>query len=80
MKNRVRQGAVLSPSLFSLYLNSLLLQLEKSGYGCHVGNFFYGALAYADDIAFDGAGGGRVISNWNNKSENKIAPEISNIH
>ena len=51
VKNGVRQGAVLSPTLFDLYLNSLLLQLERAGFGCHVGIFFYGALAYADDIA-----------------------------
>ena len=48
--NGVRQGAVLSPSLFSLYIDSLLLQLEKSGYGCHINNYFYGCSAYADDI------------------------------
>ena len=51
VKNGVRQGAVLSPTLFSLYMNSLLLQLKESGIGCHVGNHYYGALAYADDIA-----------------------------
>ena len=51
VKNGVRQGAVLSPTLFSLYINSLLIQLKSSGFGCHIGNHFYGALAYADDIA-----------------------------
>ena len=51
VKNGVRQGAVISPTLFSLYLNSLLLQLESSGYGCHIGNHYYGSLAYAYDIA-----------------------------
>ena len=51
VKNGVRQGAVISPTLFSLYLNGLLLQLEDSGYGCHIGNHYYGSLAYADDIA-----------------------------
>ena len=46
----MRQGAVLSPSLFSLYIDSLLIQPEKSGYGCHINNYFYGCSAYADDI------------------------------
>ena len=48
--NGVRQGAVLSPSLFSLYINKLLISLESSGFGCNIGNYFYGASAYADDI------------------------------
>ena len=48
--NGVRQGAVLSPSLFSLYIDKLLVSLEQSGWGCHVSNHFYGATAYADDI------------------------------
>ena len=48
--NGVRQGAVLSPSLLSLYIDKLLLDLKSSGLGCNVGNLFYGASAYADDI------------------------------
>ena len=50
VKNGVRQGAVLSPTLFSVYMNSLLIQLENSGLGCHVGNHYYGSSAYADDV------------------------------
>ena len=48
--NGVRQRAVLSPSLFSLYIDKLLLDLKESGFGCHIGNYFYGASAYADDL------------------------------
>ena len=50
VKNGVRQGAVLSPSLFSFYIDSLLQKLERSGYGCHINYYFYGCSAYADDI------------------------------
>jgi hypothetical protein len=46
----VKQGAILSPYLFCVYIDNLLLQLKGSGYGCHVGYNFMGALGYADDI------------------------------
>ena len=42
--------AVLSPILFSVYLDSLLVDLSKSGVGCYWGSFFAGAFAYADDV------------------------------
>ena len=48
--NRVRQGGVLSPVLFSIYLDSLLSSLEHAGIGCCWGGLFAGVLAYADDI------------------------------
>ena len=38
------------PCMFSLYMNSLLIQLEYSGLGCHIGNHYYGSSAYADDV------------------------------
>ena len=50
VSNGVKQGGVLSPILFTLYLDELLNNLRKSGYGCHIGNVFLGALAYADDV------------------------------
>ena len=31
-------------------MNKLLISLESSGFGCNIGNYFYGASAYADDI------------------------------
>ena len=48
--NGVRQGGVLSPILFIVYMDELLQKLRKSGYGCYIGPHFLGALAYADDI------------------------------
>ena len=48
--NGVRQGGVLSPLFFSLYIDDLLEKLKINGIGCHVGNHFVGALGYADDI------------------------------
>ena len=48
--NGVIQGGILSPVLFCVYLDVLLIALKKDGVGCHVGQWFIGALAYADDI------------------------------
>ena len=50
VKNGVKQGGVLSPILFTIYLDQLLMKLKNSGYGCHIGNTFCGAMGYADDI------------------------------
>jgi len=36
----VRQGSVLAPSLFALYVDNLLLNLNKSGLGWDIKNFF----------------------------------------
>ena len=48
--NGVKQGGVLSPTLFYIYIDKLLLKLKESGYGCHLNGIYIGALAYADDI------------------------------
>ena len=50
INNGVKQGGVLSPILFNVYLDVLLLRLEQSGHGCHVGNMYAGCLGYADDV------------------------------
>jgi hypothetical protein len=48
--NGVKQGGLLSPVLFCVYIDDMLLTLSKAGVGCYRGNVFVGALAYADDI------------------------------
>jgi len=47
----VRQGGILSPYLFAIYIDDIIVQLRNSGYGIQIGNIFAGCLLYADDIA-----------------------------
>ena len=35
--NGVKEGGVLSPILFAVYVESRLSRLEQSGVGCHIG-------------------------------------------
>ena len=51
LHNGVKQGGVLSPILFSIYIDCLLQKLKDSGLGGHVGRSFAGAFGYADDLA-----------------------------
>ena len=50
VSNGVKQGGVLSPVLFCVYIDSLLHSVAESGVGCFIGRVFVGALVHADDI------------------------------
>ena len=46
----VRQGGVLSPVLFALYIDGVIRRLESSGLGCKIHGLYVGCILYADDI------------------------------
>ena len=50
VSNGVKQGGVLSPILFTVYIDILFSELKNIGLGCHVGNISAGSFGYADDI------------------------------
>ena len=51
VKAGVRQGGVLSPSFYCMYVDELVSILRSLKVGCHVKSVFMAALLYADDVA-----------------------------
>ena len=49
-RSGVNQGGIISPVLFCIYMDNLLMELQKQGIGCYIGCNYLGVLAYADDI------------------------------
>ena len=46
----VRQGGVLSPDFYNIYVDGLVSILKSSGIGCYIRNIFAALLLYADDM------------------------------
>ena len=49
--NGVKQGGCLSPSLFSVYLNNLIVKLRNNNIGCRYRSEYMGVFGYADDLS-----------------------------
>lgn len=50
VSNGVKQGGVLSPHLFNVYIDVLLNRVKESNVGCYMGHMFMGCFGYADDV------------------------------
>ena len=51
VRNGVRQGGILSPYLFNVYMDELSCRLNACRAGCLSGNMILNHLMYADDLA-----------------------------
>ena len=50
ISNGVRHGGILSPKLFSVYIDDLSDKLVKCKVGCYIDNLCINHVMYADDI------------------------------
>ena len=50
VKNGVRQGGILSPLLFNVYVDFISIEMNNTPIGCTIGNLIVNHLYYADDL------------------------------
>ena len=46
-----KQGGILSPDFFAVYINDLIVLLKSMGVGCHMIDLFIACLLFADDMS-----------------------------
>ena len=56
----VRQGGILSPFLFKLYLDGVITEIGDMETGCIMGLFRLNIMAYADDLVIIGSSRGSL--------------------
>ena len=70
--NGVRQGGILSPLLFNVYINDLSIRLSETGIGGYIGGKFVNHMIYVDDLC--------VISSSGLQSLLNICTEYCQLH
>ena len=50
VKCGTKQGGILSPDFFSIYIDDLIIILRAKGIGCHILNLFIACILFADDM------------------------------
>ncbi len=55
IRSGVKQGGIMSPHLYNVYVDDLMERLLNEKLGCMIGELSYGVIFYADDIVLMGA-------------------------
>ena len=50
VKSGIRQGVILSPVFYNIYIDDVINSLQESDLSCHLGKEYVGCIVYADDI------------------------------
>jgi len=85
IKQGVKQGAILSLLLYSLFVNDLLVTLEQLGLGVRIGNVYCGAPMYADDLALIASSPHElqamidIVSQYATKWKYRLSPQKSKV-
>ena len=55
INSEVKQGGILSPLFYNVYVDDLMKELKHKNLGCTIGGLYFGTVFYADDIILLGA-------------------------